>query len=549
MITALVIAAWKFGGSSGTATIPNLGPPPATSTAATTTASPGEGGRRPPGRARQLRAPGARRRPRKGRLLFVGTLEQGRKQRFVARSVWILAASPENLAADRQRQDQAAARQGSARATSPSRNPATSSRRRLEPPARRLRGHGQRARARRANRPERAVPGRAGARARLRAVADRDRRRPRGGARARARARGSRPTSASPRAGSGRPTTTARSSSSPARPGASSSLDEALRATRSRRSRGRSPSGCGGPYADFETGVRKQATLPGGRDLARARRHRARASCSRPAARVAVVLPGPPGELQRLWPRALETEPVRALLARARPPGRRVLRFFGASESAVARALAEAGGEREGRGGDDLRARLRDPRRPRRRRGRRGSAPTSSRRRCASRSTRYLFAEDERPVEELVLALCRARGLTLATAESCTGGLVAARLTSVPGASDVFLGGVVAYADTVKEAELGVPADVLAAHGAVSAETAAAMAAGARARLGADVAVAVTGVAGPGRRHRGEAGRARLPPRVRGRRASGGASSTSRATGSRSGGAPPSPRSTSCGVF
>jgi nicotinamide-nucleotide amidase len=111
---------------------------------------------------------------------------------------------------------------------------------------------------------------------------------------------------------------------------------------------------------------------------------------------------------------------------------------------------------------------------------------------------RYLFARDERPVEALVLDLCRTRGLTLATAESCTGGLVGARLTSVPGSSDVFVGGVVAYANRVKEAELGVGAGTLAEHGSVSAETAAEMASGVRARLGADVGIAVTGIAGPG---------------------------------------------------
>src|SRR5438034_9045330 len=98
----------------------------------------------------------------------------------------------------------------------------------------------------------------------------------------------------------------------------------------------------------------------------------------------------------------------------------------------------------------------------------------------------------------MVLDACRERGLTLGTAESCTGGLVAARLTSVPGSSDVFLGAIVSYADAVKTRELGVPADLLRAHGAVSAEVAEAMARGARERLGADVAVAVTGIAGPG---------------------------------------------------
>ncbi|MSO57857.1 MAG: nicotinamide-nucleotide amidohydrolase family protein, partial [Thermoleophilia bacterium] len=110
----------------------------------------------------------------------------------------------------------------------------------------------------------------------------------------------------------------------------------------------------------------------------------------------------------------------------------------------------------------------------------------------------HLFTEEDRSIAEIVLGACRERGLTLATAESCTGGMVAARLTDLPGSSDVFLGGVVAYSDTVKRQALGVLPATLATHGAVSAETAAAMAEGARVRLGADVAVAVTGVAGPG---------------------------------------------------
>jgi nicotinamide-nucleotide amidase len=249
------------------------------------------------------------------------------------------------------------------------------------------------------------------------------------------------------------------------------------------------------PYADFAAGVTKQATLPEGA-ISLGLAGTAPGMVLDEAGAVVVVLPGPPAELARLWPVALETEPVRRLLARARPPGRRVLRFFGASESAVALALAEAGGDGNGveatlcardfeihvdllfdagaeARADELAAALRAP------------------------LERYLFAEDERPVEELVLGLCRARGLTLVTAESSTGGLVAARITSVPGASESFRGAVVAYADDVKRDELDVSEALLREHGAVSAETAAAMASGARARLRADVAIAVTGIAGP----------------------------------------------------
>ena len=104
------------------------------------------------------------------------------------------------------------------------------------------------------------------------------------------------------------------------------------------------------------------------------------------------------------------------------------------------------------------------------------------------------------PLVELAVRLqaaCVARGLTVATAESCTGGLVAHLMTEVPGSSAYLRGGIVAYADRVKTAQLGVAAEVLAAHGAVSAQVAVAMAEGARVRLGTDLGVGVTGVAGP----------------------------------------------------
>ena len=250
------------------------------------------------------------------------------------------------------------------------------------------------------------------------------------------------------------------------------------------------------PYADFAPGVTKQATRPatalaiGLAGTAPGLVFRAPTGC------VVVVLPGPPSELRRLWPNALASEPMRELLARTRPPGRRVLRLFGVSESAVARALEEAGGEgagvevticaREFEIHVDL---LVEP----------GAEERAEALGAAlvERLGEWLFARDERRVEELVLTLAGARGLRLGTAESCTGGMVAARLTGVPGSSKSFVGGVVAYADDVKRGELGVPDELLAEHGAVSAEVAAAMADGARGRLGVDVAVAVTGIAGP----------------------------------------------------
>jgi nicotinamide-nucleotide amidase len=252
----------------------------------------------------------------------------------------------------------------------------------------------------------------------------------------------------------------------------------------------------GRPYTDFAAGVTKQATVPDGAEVIGIA-GTAPGLVLQGERCVYVVLPGPPGELRRLWPSAIASQALGAVLRRTTPPGRHVLRFFGASESAVAQALAEAGGDGDGveaticardfeihidlvvepgaeERGDTLAAALRAP------------------------LVQYLFAEDERSIAEIVLGLCRERGYTLATAESCTGGLVAARLSDVAGASDVLAGGVVSYSNDVKTTELGVPEELIAAHGAVSAEVAEAMAAGVRERLGVDVGIAVTGVAGPG---------------------------------------------------
>ena len=249
-------------------------------------------------------------------------------------------------------------------------------------------------------------------------------------------------------------------------------------------------------YADFSPGVRKQATLPAG-SVSLGIAGTAPGVVLDTGSCVVVVLPGPPRELQELWPRALASEPIQRVLARTIRPSRRVARLYGASESLVAKSLAEAGGDGDGvevticarefeihvdmvvepgaeAQADALEEAFLEP------------------------LAGFLFGRDERSIQELVLDACRTRGLTLGTAESCTGGLVAARLTDVAGASDVFRGSIVAYENEVKEHMLGVSGSLLAEHGAVSAEVAAAMAHGARERLGVDVAVSVTGVAGPG---------------------------------------------------
>lgn len=114
------------------------------------------------------------------------------------------------------------------------------------------------------------------------------------------------------------------------------------------------------------------------------------------------------------------------------------------------------------------------------------------------RTGRLCFGRDEETLASVVLALLRQRGETLAVAESCTGGGLGAALTEVPGASQVLLGGVIAYADAVKQHLLGVSADLLRSHGAVSDPVAEAMAEGVRRCTGADWGVAITGIAGPG---------------------------------------------------
>jgi nicotinamide-nucleotide amidase len=109
-----------------------------------------------------------------------------------------------------------------------------------------------------------------------------------------------------------------------------------------------------------------------------------------------------------------------------------------------------------------------------------------------------VYGEDSADLAAVVLDLCRERALTVGVAESCTGGLLGARLTAIPGSSDVLIGGVIAYRNSVKTTLLGVPDEMLREHGAVSEPVVRAMAVGARTTTGASVGMAITGVAGPG---------------------------------------------------
>jgi nicotinamide-nucleotide amidase len=111
---------------------------------------------------------------------------------------------------------------------------------------------------------------------------------------------------------------------------------------------------------------------------------------------------------------------------------------------------------------------------------------------------RYVYGEEGADLAEIVLDACRRKGYRLAVAESCTGGMIGSRITAIPGSSEVFLGGVIAYDNSVKREQLGVPDSDLEDFGAVSEEVAARMAESVRKKLGADIGIGITGVAGPG---------------------------------------------------
>jgi nicotinamide-nucleotide amidase len=213
--------------------------------------------------------------------------------------------------------------------------------------------------------------------------------------------------------------------------------------------------------------------------------------------RVVVVLPGPPRELQPMWPAAIESPPVQAVLARATPLHGYTLRMFGIPESEVAKSLREI--EAEGldiaaveittclrRGEIEVDVRYRSEAE---------AVAEALRAGLSERHERHLFSLEGETIDTQVAGLLAGRRLGLA--ESCSGGLLAARITNLAGASAYLAGGVVAYSNEAKTGLLGVEPRLIESHGAVSPEVAEAMAVGALERFGADVAVSVTGIAGP----------------------------------------------------
>ena len=215
---------------------------------------------------------------------------------------------------------------------------------------------------------------------------------------------------------------------------------------------------------------------------------------------VVVVLPGPPRELQPMWEDALATEPMRAVLDRAERYEQSMVRMFGIPESELARSLTAMEAEGVSFEGLEVTTCLR--------RGEIEVAtvfqPSAAEtydafvRGLVERHGSIVYSPGGETIDAVVARLLTDSRRTIATGESCTGGLLAARLTERAGSSAYVVGGAVTYADAAKVSALDVDPALIAAHGAVSPEVAAAMSQGAWRRLGADVGVGITGIAGPG---------------------------------------------------
>ena len=213
-----------------------------------------------------------------------------------------------------------------------------------------------------------------------------------------------------------------------------------------------------------------------------------------------VVLPGPPRELHEMWEKAVSTDAFRLAIAGAPVYRHGVMRLYGIPESEIANTLvaaSDAGLSLDPleittclrRGEIEVSTRYEEPAEP---------AYQSFLEFVAERHPDQLFSRDGSTVDEQVASLLLASGRTVAVAESCTGGLMSARLTERAGSSEYFLGGAVVYSNEAKVAVAGVDAGLIDRFGAVSNEVAEALAIGAVSRFGTDVGIGITGIAGPG---------------------------------------------------
>ena len=255
--------------------------------------------------------------------------------------------------------------------------------------------------------------------------------------------------------------------------------------------------GFGGPA--LEEANRKQAMVPRGAVALAPVGTAPGLVVSRPGGPLVVVLPGPPRELQGMWPTALDTAPVRELLAGVPAAASRALRYYGLPESEIAATLRDIEADRDLSGVEVTtclrRSELEVDLRPRP-----GFEDVAAELagELTARHARHLISADGTSTDELLARALLDRGWTVATGESCSGGMLASRLVDRAGSSAYVVGGVVAYSNEAKTALLDVPADMIVEYGAVSPQVARALADGARARFGADIGVGITGVAGPG---------------------------------------------------
>lgn len=211
-----------------------------------------------------------------------------------------------------------------------------------------------------------------------------------------------------------------------------------------------------------------------------------------------IILPGPPNELIPMFEGAVATC-LSKKVAGGEVIRYRIFKLTGISESAVQDLLKDMGGQ-----GNPGIAYLAKPGEIQVRVSARGAVSAQVEKlledfagKVRIRLEKHIFACDDDILEDLVGKLLLAKGLTIGVAESCTGGLIAARLTDIPGSSAYFKGGIVSYSNEMKNRILGVSMEILNSYGAVSKETAEAMAVGVRAAAGADLGLAVTGIAGP----------------------------------------------------